>query len=1054
MYILISSCYRALIWDPNKVKWCQTEEEKKDKKITKMFTSNLAEHIFKVLDIINERDTNNIVHGKRIVHVPLFLAVTQDDTRLSGNGAEEGCPLLIQPLQFPDEDPFFLGLQPKCPMTKSTLQNIQAKLGCTHKGVQKEQISSLKKYIRDKFVEEAVSEVRAHHKNGILLQIGPDCRHFVIAHPIICTLTGDGVELFKQCGINWQMRGRKCRFCTESNCLRFTKDAQKWNPRDDLRMRFLSTELDRIQKMVHRKLCADRSVHTRKQSWYTQSDLDIIAEAKAYNIMPTSCTVYFDLGFDISKIWGIPKFGLHCMGAVDMLHTFLKGIVENAVCWTMSCLYLLQDINPDAYCNIVSNLDEIFHTFPYKQCVAPVPLFYKEYGISKLISDARSKKQSAVSGTGTGVGGTPASHLPGIAFMLLHAIGREGGAVSAQSKSTIPELVKIDSRKDKNKYGPKREYKIRTIIVNALQSVLNALTFARKTDGFSEKNLDELDYLLKLSRSHLLQLFSLKSDLKQMKMGVPVDARVDKGFGGIKHHLLEHLTFCIRLFGAPNNFDTQNSEHFHVLVKRFYRETSKRKDTCNIEILQHFAKLRRLSFIQRAMDKAIPEDNSIARPQNLQQKYEKRVKSIDDLQIQLEEFKQNILAKCERESKNIISKKVGQQQHLHEVRQQLQQLEQIREQQEIDINLGQIIKYNNILESSGDSLFSTFFIPRNSPKAAIEANGESFYNSAPGKNLLHPFVDWNQLFTYLNLKTPEGLSKEFFLRHKVLPGLYKIKLNAMLSSRGKPELGIAPFTIHCNAQTNNFSSLEVSYINEQKEVVMVFGIVTLHEMGPSNPTNQEVFRTVLVCGRLRKHETSRAMGKRHDSIHCQIVEYDIKRNSNALEVDVIDLTSIIYPACVIPIFTQSFRPNYREKKADLTVDRRNPFFYGNRNFYHVPIPTMHYFKVINYQVIDAAIDIRYRSAYGNGGNHVMPVEETNEEKKNREELERNNFIAHHLFLSEEELRWTEKSNNVLEHNEENETTYTQSMWKDIETGDLWREETEIDLLDDDDVLLD
>ena len=1022
-------------------------------------TSEFGKHVTKVLDVVNAKDTNNVVDGKRIPHVPLYLGLTMDDTQTNRTGGET-CPLLIEQKNFPNE-PYMLGLQPVCPLSKATLRNIQTKMGCLHKGVQNEQITALHKLIRHTYVEDVIKEVRAHHKNGVLLQIGNKAGNLVIAHPMICLHTADGKEHYSQCSISWQMSGCKCRFCIEENCLRFTKDVNEWKPRDDVRMKILSTELDRIQKKIHRKLCEDTNAQTRKKEWYTQHELQIIAEAKSFNILPSCCTVYHDLGSDVSKIWGIPNFGLHCMGAIDMLHTFLKGIVENSICWSMSCLYLLQDINPDKYRDIVSNLDAIFHTFPYRQSVTPVPLHYKEYGISKLITDARSKKQSAISGTGTGVGGTPASQLPGIALMLLYAIGKEGGAAPAQSRSRIPEEIELPSNRVNNdRYRPSKEYKVRTILVNALQSVLNALTFARKNDGFSKENLAELDYLLKLARGHLLQLFSLKSDLKQMRSGISVNSRVYPKFSGIKHHLLEHLTFCIRLYGTPDNFDTQSSEHYHVLIKRFYRATSRRKDSSDDEILKHFSRVRRLSFLQRAYPSSsvlelLQETPTQLPLLKLKEKHERRIKELKVLNDVIEKIKTAMFHQYEKRKKEV---------HLEEVTaaSQRQEMTRLQGQQNpimMETHILRIINLNKLLELRDDSLFGTFFFPKSTIKTSIEVNQSSYSRNDPlpaqsmgtffecqkGKDLLHPFVDWRQLYTYMNLKTPEGWSKEFFQRHKLRPDLYKIKLNEMLSSSGKPELGIEPFTIHCNVKTNNFSSIELSYQDDEQHVVRVFGIVSLHQMRSDDPRKEKKVRIVLICGRLKKIETTAR--KRVDSIHCQILKYDILSGTNSLEVDVIDLTSIIRPACLIPVFTSTFRPKFQEKSTDLLSDRRiaTSRYYGHRHFYHVPIPTMRYFKVINFQVIDAAIDMTTAC-------DLMAVEEETQRERKEREARESNYIAHHLFLSEQELKWTERTNLAMEMNVQNSKSYRDDMWKEIESGEMWRE-ADVDEYDDDDILL-
>jgi hypothetical protein len=147
-----------------------------------------------------------------------------------------------------------------------------------------------------------------------------------------------------------------------------------------------------------------------------------------------------------------------------------------------------------------------------------------------------------------------------------------------------------------------------------------------------------------------------------------------------------------------------------------------------------------------------------------------------------------------------------------------------------------------------------------------------------------------------------------------------------------------------------------------------------------------------------------------------MLQYDLAARSNQLEVDVIDLTSIIRPCCLMPIFDSTFRPNYKEVRSDLiSRTSRHPTFLGNRRFYLVPIPTMIYFKVMNYKVIDEVIDrIVVSSVLSN-------TNETAKQIKDRKERERN-YIALHLFLNNDELIWTENANNVnVDHNIQHDT---------------------------------
>jgi len=200
----------------------------------------------------------------------------------------------------------------------------------------------------------------------------------------------------------------------------------------------------------------------------------------------------------------------------------------------------------------------------------------------------------------------------------------------------------------------------------------------------------------------------------------------------------------------------------------------------------------------------------------------------------------------------------------------------------------------------------------------------------------------------------------------------------MLSSRGAPEFGIDPFTVHCNKDKNNFSAVEVSY-QDAIHVVRVFAILTFHKRKLFCLDQDENVRTVLVVGRLKNVNTST---RRWDSIHCPMLQYDLVSRTNQLEVDVIDLTSIIRPCCLMPIFDSTFRPNYKEVRSDLIPRTRNLTFVGHRLFYLSPIPTMTHFKVMNYKVIDDVIDrIVVSSVLSNSTETTKQKEERREREK-------------------------------------------------------------------------
>jgi hypothetical protein len=146
-----------------------------------------------------------------------------------------------------------------------------------------------------------------------------------------------------------------------------------------------------------------------------------------------------------------------------------------------------------------------------------------------------------------------------------------------------------------------KPWKCRTIIVNAIQSSLSVLTFSRKDEGFTEKDLEQLGMLIANSRAHLVQLFAMRSDLKQMNNNILIAKRVDKSFAGIKHHALDHLSMFIEMFGLPRYWDTQRSENFHTFIKAWYERISQRIDTIFEEIGKRISILERLKFLSVAV---------------------------------------------------------------------------------------------------------------------------------------------------------------------------------------------------------------------------------------------------------------------------------------------------------------------------------------------------------------------------------------------------------------------------------------------------------------------
>jgi len=247
--------------------------------------------------------------------------------------------------------------------------------------------------------------------------------------------------------------------------------------------------------------------------------------------------------------------GLHMQSPADELHTILKGPIQDAITWVMAVLYYLEDINPDEYGSIVPQINLIFQNFPRKQTHFPGgPARGLPHGIELWFPRNRANKK----GNTAGMCSLSASRLPGILFMLLMAIG--------QHENIVPGKVILPGNSKKT-LRDNDSWNVSRVCTNALQSCYELLLYSGKPDGFIDSEYTILDGKVEVMRAHMVRLFDMKTDLLRCKKNLPVDTSSRPSFRGHKHHLLEHLSLWIRMFGPTKNFDTQRSEKYHMKVK-------------------------------------------------------------------------------------------------------------------------------------------------------------------------------------------------------------------------------------------------------------------------------------------------------------------------------------------------------------------------------------------------------------------------------------------------------------------------------------------------------
>jgi hypothetical protein len=88
------------------------QEKNEPNKYSSFFTGEVAKHVCSVIEELNSKIKNagdsantSLWHDDRpILHVPLFLALSQDDTDITKKSNRSACPILLDILNFCDKE--------------------------------------------------------------------------------------------------------------------------------------------------------------------------------------------------------------------------------------------------------------------------------------------------------------------------------------------------------------------------------------------------------------------------------------------------------------------------------------------------------------------------------------------------------------------------------------------------------------------------------------------------------------------------------------------------------------------------------------------------------------------------------------------------------------------------------------------------------------------------------------------------------------------------------------------------------------------------------------
>ena len=324
------------------------------------------------------------------------------------------------------------------------------------------------------------------------------------------------------------------------------------------------------------------------------NDNVVMKNLEENNILPGNNWIY-----DIGNIYVESQIhaGFFLMFPMDLLHSIYKGIIQQSIDWTMQCLFALEKINPDKYGGLISKVDKLIADFGRRNCINPCDLSDFVNGISwlypltnvlatkKRTNNLKNKKQTlsnsttkkdkkkttvnsttkkdkkktkpimkSAKGTGMATGSLPANKMLGLLFMLLHSLD-----------GLLPTRIPLP---DGSSLKLRKQWNIRGVITNALQTTFEIAVMFKKNFGFTADDFDAFDSLICINKCHGQLLFELRNDLMAYSIKIDGPDIIAKVFEGHKGHLLEHLVLFMKLFGSDSNiFNTEISENYHIFIK-------------------------------------------------------------------------------------------------------------------------------------------------------------------------------------------------------------------------------------------------------------------------------------------------------------------------------------------------------------------------------------------------------------------------------------------------------------------------------------------------------
>ena len=417
----------------------------------------------------------------------------------------------------------------------------------------------LRKLQRD-YLYDVFKPILDTQEHGVLLRVGrfDNPLGFEInANIHLVVISGDNLQLENLTSTNFRSSTYKCRICMSdnTNAINFKDCIGEF--RDD----------DTMQQVGHNMELALKTELKRMQGNPSKQTKQSFADGKRYGLK-AGYNKLIDL-FKWQNDRGINSFFKSLVP--DYLHTVTKGMIEDVIAWSGCCLMSLKDYD-SLYAANMHYLDERIKSFPIIQSLVIFPnrKFYRwSEGVSHLFKGSWRSKGTATTGFFAS-GSIEGWKLPQLLFQLTFCLNSW--------------ICPFDSSWSNGKL--KKQWNVGNVLVNAMVSAIE-LHFICRMKVLSTQAIEQnLLTAITNARAHSGLLRLLKEDLMTGGLKCTEYSVDDTEYGGIKHHLLAHLLYYKKEFGAdPRATDTELSERAHKGLKVDFEHTNKQYSRVNMDML-------------------------------------------------------------------------------------------------------------------------------------------------------------------------------------------------------------------------------------------------------------------------------------------------------------------------------------------------------------------------------------------------------------------------------------------------------------------------------------